>query len=67
VTAVQFLVATLAALPVAAITEGTPAATGGAGTAVSATAGLALAGTLARSRSSPTGRPGSPPRSPVRS
>jgi O-acetylserine/cysteine efflux transporter len=47
VTAVQFLVATLAALPVAAITEGTPATTGGAGTAVSATAGLALAGTLA--------------------
>jgi O-acetylserine/cysteine efflux transporter len=46
VTAVQFLVAALATLPVAAVTEGTPAATGGAGT-VLATAGLALVGTLA--------------------
>jgi O-acetylserine/cysteine efflux transporter len=46
VTAVQFLVAALAALPVAALTEGTPSPAGGAG-ALLATAGLALLGTLA--------------------
>jgi O-acetylserine/cysteine efflux transporter len=46
VTAVQFLVAALATLPLAAITEGSPAAPGGAG-ALLATAGLALVGTLA--------------------
>jgi drug/metabolite transporter (DMT)-like permease len=45
VTAVQFLAAALAALPVAAVTEGTPAAAGGAG-ALLAAAGLALVGTL---------------------
>jgi O-acetylserine/cysteine efflux transporter len=46
VTAVQFLMAALATLPVAAVTEGTPAAAGGAGILL-ATVGLALAGTLA--------------------
>jgi O-acetylserine/cysteine efflux transporter len=46
VTAVQFLVAALATLPLAAITEGSPAAPGGAG-ALLATAGLVLVGTLA--------------------
>jgi O-acetylserine/cysteine efflux transporter len=46
VTAVQFLAAAIAALPVAAVTEGPPAATAGV-EAVAATAGLALAGTLA--------------------
>ena len=46
VTAVQFLVAALATLPLAAITEGSPAAPGGPG-ALLATAGLALVGTLA--------------------
>jgi O-acetylserine/cysteine efflux transporter len=46
VTAVQFLAAALASLPVAVVTEGPPAAVGGGG-AVAATAGLALAGTLA--------------------
>ncbi len=46
VTAVQFLVAALATLPLAAITEGSPATPGGAG-ALLATAGLALVGTLA--------------------
>jgi O-acetylserine/cysteine efflux transporter len=46
VTALQFLVAALATLPLAAITEGSPAAPGGAG-ALLATAGLALVGTLA--------------------
>jgi O-acetylserine/cysteine efflux transporter len=46
VTAVQFLAAALATLPVAAVTEGVPAAAGGAGTLL-ATAGLALVGTLA--------------------
>jgi O-acetylserine/cysteine efflux transporter len=46
VTAVQFLGAALAALPVAAVTEGTPAAARGAGSLL-ATAGLALLGTLA--------------------
>jgi O-acetylserine/cysteine efflux transporter len=46
VTAVQFLVAALATLPVAAATEGTPPAPAGAGTLL-ATAGLALVGTLA--------------------
>jgi hypothetical protein len=46
VTAVQFLAAALASLPVAVVTEGAPAAAGGRG-AVAATAGLALAGTLA--------------------
>jgi O-acetylserine/cysteine efflux transporter len=45
VTAVQFLAAALAALPVAAVTEGVPAAASGAG-ALLATAGLALVGTL---------------------
>ena len=45
VTAVQFLVAALATLPLAAITQGSPAAPGGAG-ALLATAGLALVGTL---------------------
>jgi O-acetylserine/cysteine efflux transporter len=44
VTAVQFLAAALATLPVAAATEGVPAA---AGDALLATAGLALVGTLA--------------------
>jgi O-acetylserine/cysteine efflux transporter len=48
VTAVQFLVAALATLPVAAATEGMPAAPGGAG-ALLATAGLTLVGTLAPS------------------
>jgi len=48
VTAVQFLMAALATLPVAAVTEGTPATAGGAGTLL-ATAGLALVGTLAPS------------------
>jgi O-acetylserine/cysteine efflux transporter len=43
---VQFLMAALATLPVAAVTEGTPAAAGGAGILL-ATVGLALAGTLA--------------------
>jgi O-acetylserine/cysteine efflux transporter len=46
VTAVQFLAAALATLPVAAVTEGLPAAAGGPG-ALLATAGLALVGTLA--------------------
>src|SRR4029453_6960631 len=46
VTALQFLVAALATLPLAAITEGSPAAPGGAG-ALLATAGLALVGPLA--------------------
>jgi drug/metabolite transporter (DMT)-like permease len=46
VTAVQFLAAALATLPLAAITEGTPRAAGGAG-ALLVTAGLALVGTLA--------------------
>jgi O-acetylserine/cysteine efflux transporter len=46
VTALQFLVAALATLPLAAITEGSPAAPGGAG-ALLATAGLVLVGTLA--------------------
>jgi O-acetylserine/cysteine efflux transporter len=46
VTAVQFLGAALAALPVAVVTEGTPAAARGAGSLL-ATAGLTLLGTLA--------------------
>jgi O-acetylserine/cysteine efflux transporter len=46
VTAVQFLAATFATLPVAAVTEGPPPAAGGAGILL-ATAGLALLGTLA--------------------
>src|SRR5262245_18945865 len=46
VTGVQFLAAALASLPVAAATEGVPPAPGGAA-AWLATAGLALAGTLA--------------------
>jgi drug/metabolite transporter (DMT)-like permease len=46
VTAVQFLAAALATLPLAAITEDSPAAPGGAG-ALLATAGLTLMGTLA--------------------
>jgi O-acetylserine/cysteine efflux transporter len=46
VTTLQFLAATLATLPVAAVTDGMPAAPGGAG-ALLATAGLALGGTLA--------------------
>jgi O-acetylserine/cysteine efflux transporter len=46
VTAVQFLAAALATLPVAAVTEGPPATFGGADPLL-ATAGLALAGTLA--------------------
>ena len=46
VTAVQFLGATLAALPVAILTEGTPARPAGAGPVV-AVAALALGGTLA--------------------
>jgi hypothetical protein len=46
VTAVQFLAAALGSLPVAAVTEGAPAAPVGAG-AVLAVAALALAGTLA--------------------
>ena len=45
VTAVQFLAAALATLPVAALTEGAPPAPGGAATLL-ATAGLALVGTL---------------------
>ena len=45
VTAVQFLAAALAALPVAAVTEGLPPAPAGAH-ALLATAGLALLGTL---------------------
>ena len=48
VTAVQFLAAALAALPVAAATEGVPAATGDPG-AMLAGAGLTLLGTLAPS------------------
>jgi drug/metabolite transporter (DMT)-like permease len=47
VTAVQFLAAALATLPVAAVTEGTPAVAGGVGRPLLATAGLALVGTLA--------------------
>jgi O-acetylserine/cysteine efflux transporter len=46
VTAVQFLGATAGALPIAVLTEGTPAAPAGAG-AVLAVAALALGGTLA--------------------
>lgn len=46
VTAVQFLGAALAVLPVAVIGEGLPAASGSLGTAL-ATAGLAVGGTLA--------------------
>jgi O-acetylserine/cysteine efflux transporter len=46
VTAMQFLAAALTALPVAAVTEGTPPAAAGAGP-VLATAGLVLMGTLA--------------------
>jgi O-acetylserine/cysteine efflux transporter len=46
VTAVQFLAATAASLPVAAVTEGIPAAAGATGTLL-ATAGLVVAGTLA--------------------
>jgi drug/metabolite transporter (DMT)-like permease len=46
VTAVQFLVAALATLPIAAVTEGVPTPAGGAG-ALLATVGLALVGTLA--------------------
>jgi drug/metabolite transporter (DMT)-like permease len=45
VTAVQFLGATLGALPVALLTEGTPVVPGGAGPVLAAVA-LALAGTL---------------------
>ena len=45
VTAVQFLAATLATLPVAAVTEGPPPAAGGVGILL-ATTGLALLGTL---------------------
>jgi len=45
VTTVQFLGATLGALPVALVTEGAPAVPGGAGTVLAAVA-LALAGTL---------------------
>jgi O-acetylserine/cysteine efflux transporter len=48
VTAAQFLAAALAALPVAAVTEGAPATPGRPG-ALLATAGLALLGTLAPS------------------
>ena len=48
VTAVQFLAAALAALPVAAVAEGVPAATGDAG-GLLAGAGLTLLGTLAPS------------------
>jgi O-acetylserine/cysteine efflux transporter len=48
VTAVQFLAAALAALPVAAVTEGVPAATGNVG-GMLAGAGLTLVGTLAPS------------------
>jgi O-acetylserine/cysteine efflux transporter len=48
VTAVQFLAAALATLPVAALTEGTPAAPAVAATPL-ATLGLALVGTLAPS------------------
>ena len=62
VTAVQFLAAALAALPVAAVAEGVPAVTGDAG-GMLAGAGLTLLGTLAPSTSSPMVRPGSPPRS----
>ena len=46
VTAVQFLGATVGALPIAVLTEGTPAAPAGAG-AVLAVAALAVGGTLA--------------------
>jgi drug/metabolite transporter (DMT)-like permease len=46
VTAVQFLGATMGALPIAVLTEGTPAVPGSAG-AVLAVAALALGGTLA--------------------
>jgi drug/metabolite transporter (DMT)-like permease len=46
VSAVQFLVAALATLPVAAVTEGVPAGPGGAGPLL-ATAVLVIAGTLA--------------------
>jgi O-acetylserine/cysteine efflux transporter len=46
VTAVQFLAAALATLPIAAVTEGVPTPAGGAG-ALLATVGLALVGTLA--------------------
>ena len=45
VTAVQFLGATLASLPIAAVTEGVPAAPAGAGVVLAVVA-LALAGTL---------------------
>ncbi|HSO53470.1 MAG TPA: DMT family transporter, partial [Actinomycetes bacterium] len=48
VTAVQFVAAALATLPVAALTEGRPAIPGGVGV-LAATAGLTLAGTLAPS------------------
>jgi O-acetylserine/cysteine efflux transporter len=48
VTAVQFLAAALASLPVAAVTEGMPATAGGPGSLL-ATAGLVLVGTLAPS------------------
>jgi drug/metabolite transporter (DMT)-like permease len=48
VTAVQFVAAALATLPVAALTEGRPAVPGGMGV-LAATAGLTLAGTLAPS------------------
>jgi O-acetylserine/cysteine efflux transporter len=48
VTAVQFVGAALAALPVAAVTEGPPAAPAGTGT-LAAVAGLTLLGTLAPS------------------
>jgi hypothetical protein len=48
VTAVQFVAAALATLPVAAVTEGRPAVPGGMGV-LAATAGLTLAGTLAPS------------------
>jgi O-acetylserine/cysteine efflux transporter len=46
VTAVQFLAAALATLPIAAVTEGVPTPAAGAG-ALLATVGLALVGTLA--------------------
>ncbi|HEY7605612.1 MAG TPA: DMT family transporter, partial [Actinomycetes bacterium] len=46
VSAVQFLAAAVAALPVAALTEGPPPVAGGPGVALVATAGLALLGTL---------------------
>ena len=48
VTAIQFVAAALATLPVAALTEGRPAVPGGMGV-LAATAGLTLAGTLAPS------------------